>query len=605
MVQRSSGAGSRTRSARVNVAILGGGGFRVPLVYGALLTRAERLGVESVALYDVDETRLAQISPVLEGLERERGARLPVAPTTTLDDALDGADFVFCAIRVGQLEGRVVDERVPLDEGVVGQETTGPGGLCFALRTVPVMVELARRVALRAPQAWFVNFTNPAGIVTEAVRRELGDRALGICDSPAGLCRRVAAALGRRPEELWFDYFGLNHLGWLRSVHDGERDLLPELLADDERVESFEEGRLFGAEWLRALGMIPNEYLFFYYFGSDTVGALRSGLETRAEILVRQQAAFYGENGRSPHAALEAWRATRREREETYFAEAHTAAGVVAPDEQEDVGGYEREALQVVEAIARDERRVLILNTANRSSLPFLDADAVVEVPCVVDLDGRAAARRRRRPARRTGAARNGEGGRAADDRGLADEIARAGREGPRAAPARAVRERRSAHLRHLRGAPARARGALRMTATIDVVCTGPVFLDLTFEGLEELPEPGRERYARELHETPGGAAITAIGLVRLGLRSALAAPLGRDVAGADGAAAARGGGCDLRGRRRRAHARHGRAPARRRAGVRDARAAARRSRARSSRRSVRARSSSASTGFTSRPRRR
>ena len=178
----------------MKIAILGGGGFRVPLVYGALLARAERLGLEHVSLYDVDASRLAQIAPVLEGLERERGSQLGFTATTQLDDALDGADFVFCAIRVGNLEGRVVDERVPLDEGVVGQETTGPGGLCFALRTVPVMVELARRVAERAPQAWFVNFTNPAGLVTEAIRTELGDRALGICDSPAGT---VPARRGR------------------------------------------------------------------------------------------------------------------------------------------------------------------------------------------------------------------------------------------------------------------------------------------------------------------------------------------------------------------------------------------------------------------------
>ncbi len=372
----------------MKIAILGGGGFRVPMVYGALLARAERLGVEQVSLHDVDEWRLAQIEAVLKGLERERGARLEFATTTRLDDAIDGADFVFCAIRVGRLEGRVVDERVPLDEGVVGQETTGPGGLCFALRTVPVMVELARRVAERAPQAWFVNFTNPAGLVTEAIRAELGDRAIGVCDSPSGLCRRVAAALGRRPDELWFDYFGLNHLGWLRAVRDGTHDLLPELLADDQRLSSFEEGRLFGGDWLRALGMIPNEYLFFYYFAADTVDALRSGLRSRAEFLLEQQGAFYGENSRSPDAALDAWRVTRREREETYFAEAHAAAGLTAEESWEDVGGYEGEALAVVEAIALDRRRVQILNTANRSSLPFLDAGAVVEVPCVVGRAG-------------------------------------------------------------------------------------------------------------------------------------------------------------------------------------------------------------------------
>jgi 6-phospho-beta-glucosidase len=373
----------------MKIAVLGGGGFRVPMVYGALAERATRLGLEEVALYDVDDRRLARIAPVLEGLAHERDARLPFATTTSLDEAIEGADFVFCAIRVGNLKARVVDERVPLDEGVVGQETTGPGGLCFALRTVPVMIDLARRVAERAPHAWFVNFTNPAGLVTEAIRTELGDRAVGVCDSPAGLCRRVAAALGRRPDELWFDYFGLNHLGWLRGVQDGTRDLLPGLLADDERLATFEEGRLFGGEWLRALGMIPNEYLFFYYFASDTVGALRSGLQSRAEFLLHQQAEFYGQNNRSPEAALEAWRGARRRREETYFAEAHAAAGITAAeDDWEDVGGYEGEALAVVEAIALNQRRIQILDVANRSSMPFLDADAVVEVPCVVGSTG-------------------------------------------------------------------------------------------------------------------------------------------------------------------------------------------------------------------------
>jgi 6-phospho-beta-glucosidase len=373
----------------MKLALLGGGGFRVPMVYGALLTRAGRLGLDEITLYDVSETRLARIAPVLEGLERELGERLVVRPTTVLDEALEGADFVFCAIRPGRLEGRAVDERVPLEAGVVGQETIGPGGICLALRTVPVIVELAEAVARRAPGAWFVNFTNPAGLVTEAIREVIGGRALGICDSPRALCRRVAAALGRSSDELWFDYFGLNHLGWLRGVYDGDGDLLPGLLADDELVESFEEGKLFGAEWLRSLGMIPNEYLYFHYFAADTVEALRTGAPSRGEFLLRQQADFYAANGATPEEALAAWRNARRERDRTYFAEVRAAAGLPASDDTwEDLGGYEAEAIAVVEAIAGNEDRVLILDTANRSSLPFLDESAVVEVPCVVGRAG-------------------------------------------------------------------------------------------------------------------------------------------------------------------------------------------------------------------------
>ena len=130
-------------------------------------------------------------------------------------------------------------------------------------------------------------------MVTEAVQQVLGERAVGICDSPSGLCRRVAAALGREPGELWFDYFGLNHLGWLKGVRDGRGEQLPGLLEDDARLAGFEEARLFGGEWLRSLGMIPNEYLYYFYYSSDTVDAIRASPAPRGAFLLEQQRAFY------------------------------------------------------------------------------------------------------------------------------------------------------------------------------------------------------------------------------------------------------------------------------------------------------------------------
>jgi 6-phospho-beta-glucosidase len=373
----------------MKLTIVGGGGFRVPLVYGALLEKAERLNLQEVVLHDIDASRLERIGHVLDGLAEEHGTRLPFRATTDLVDAVEGADFVFCAIRVGQLEGRVVDEDVPLGLGVLGQETTGPGGICFALRTIPVMVRLAETIAKHAPDAWLINFTNPAGMVTEAVQQVLGDRAVGICDSPAGLCRRVAAALGRDPGELWFDYFGLNHLGWLRGVKDpAGADLLDGLLSDDERLATFEEGRLFGGEWLRSLEMIPNEYLYYFYYAADTVDAIRGGAASRGAFLLEQQRAFYAQGGQPGGEALAAWRATRHDRERTYMAEARSAAGDASEHDHDANAGYESEAMAVLEAIALNSRQVLILNTANRSSLPFLDERAVVEVPCVVGRAG-------------------------------------------------------------------------------------------------------------------------------------------------------------------------------------------------------------------------
>ena len=373
----------------MKLTILGGGGFRVPLVYGALLGDHAEGRVTHVTLYDLDEGRLSAIARVLV----EQGAGVPDAPvvtaTTDLDEALRGADFVFSAIRVGGLEGRAADERIALAEGVLGQETVGAGGIAYGLRTVPVAERIARRVAELAPDAWVINFTNPAGLVTEAMSRILGDRVVGICDSPVGLGRRVARILGANPDEAWIDYVGLNHLGWLRGLRIGGRDELPRLLADEEALGSFEEGRLFGPEWLRSLGAVPNEYLHYYYFNREAVHAYRTAERTRGAYLRDQQAGFYEEMGKPDTPALDTWHRTLADREATYMAANREAAGIGERDEEDlESGGYEKVALALMRAIARDERTTLILNVRNGSTLAALDADAVIEVPCFVDANG-------------------------------------------------------------------------------------------------------------------------------------------------------------------------------------------------------------------------
>ncbi|WP_330299534.1 6-phospho-beta-glucosidase [Streptomyces sp. NBC_00503] len=378
----------------MRLTILGGGGFRVPLVYGALLGDHAEGRVSHVTLYDEDSGRLGAMARVLADQAAASGAADPpaVTATTDLDEALRGADFVFSAIRVGGLEGRAADERIALAEGVLGQETVGAGGIAYGLRTVPVARGIARRVARIAPDAWVINFTNPAGVVTEAMAEELGDRVIGICDSPVGLGRRIARLLGARPEEAWIDYVGLNHLGWVRGLRIGGRDELPRLLADTGALESFEEGRLFGAEWLRSLGAIPNEYLHYYYFNRDTVRAYQEVKQTRGAFLRDQQRGFYADAGRpdlAAGAALSAWDRTRAEREATYMAENREVAGVGERDESDlESGGYEKVALALMRAIARDERATLILNVRNRGTLAALDAEAVIEVPCLVDANG-------------------------------------------------------------------------------------------------------------------------------------------------------------------------------------------------------------------------
>jgi 6-phospho-beta-glucosidase len=369
----------------VKLAILGGGGFRVPLVYRALLDQHGPNRITELQLHDVDETRLRVIGTVLTELADGMADAPKVTLSTDLDDAILGADFVFSAIRVGGLAGRTVDERVALREGVLGQETVGAGGIAYGLRTLPVALDIARRVGRLAPDAWLINFTNPAGLVTEAMSAELGNRVIGICDSPVGLGRRVAATLGVDPETARFDYAGLNHLGWLRRVEVNGVDQLPRLLADPAAHRSFEESRLFGTEWLRTLGSVPNEYLYYYYFTRETIAAATDAAQTRGEFLLDQQARFYHEVSTTGGPALPVWERTRAEREATYMAEAR--------DEDRDSidldgGGYEQMALSLMRAIAEDRPTTLILNVRNTVGLSGLDGEAVVEVPCFVDGNG-------------------------------------------------------------------------------------------------------------------------------------------------------------------------------------------------------------------------
>jgi 6-phospho-beta-glucosidase len=368
----------------MRLTILGGGGFRVPLVYGALAGGE----IDELTLYDSDPVRLGVIRAVLAQLP---GGGPAVRTADSLDEALRGADFVFSAIRVGGTAGRVADERIPLAEGVLGQETVGAGGVLYGLRTVPVAVEIAERVRAVAPEAWVINFTNPAGTVTEAMAGVLGERVIGICDSPVGLVRRAARAAGAAPSSVSYEYVGLNHLGWLRSLRAADgTDLLDSLLADRTALESFEEGRLFGADWLRALGSLPNEYLHYYYFRREALAAVRAAGATRGEFLREQQEAFFAAAAREPSRAYALWEATRREREETYMAESREASGGWERDEEDLAGGgYDRVALALMRAIAGDARGTrLILDVRNGTTVPQLPADAVIETVCEVDASG-------------------------------------------------------------------------------------------------------------------------------------------------------------------------------------------------------------------------
>jgi 6-phospho-beta-glucosidase len=364
-------------------------------------------------LFDVDLSRLAAVTAVLRSMPGP-GRRLPVHPTTDVAQALARTQMVFAAIRPGGTAGRVADERVAQDLGLLGQETTGAGGISYALRTIPRMLELAHLMKEHCPDAWLINFTNPAGMVTEALLPVLGRRVIGICDSAGGLVHRAARAAGVALPEGRLDgvgYYGLNHLGWLYRLESGGRDVLPALLSDPQALQSFEEGRLFPQPFLARLGALPNEYLYYYYQQDAAREAMRALPATRGESIHSQQQELYPRLAAAGGEAFTLWEAARRSREEGYLAEAR------GKDEHRDEadlagGGYERVALAAMRALSGSGEVQLILNTRNTvpagttrtsplppagttgtsalppAAIPGLPADAVVELPCTVTADG-------------------------------------------------------------------------------------------------------------------------------------------------------------------------------------------------------------------------
>lgn len=372
----------------MRIALVGGGGSRTPVLYRGLVGRAASLGDVELVLHDQSAPRLERIVKVLAGMTAAGGVDVPFTTTTVLDEALTGADFVLTAVRAGGFEARRLDEEIAIRHGLVGQETVGPGGFALALRNVPALVAVADAVKRCCPDAWVVNLTNPAGIVTRSLIDRLGPRVVGVCDSPTALGRGVIAALGLDAAEATsahLEYAGLNHLGWLSAVWLQGQDLLPRLLTG-ERVAEVEEVRLAGVDQVRELGAIPNEYVYFYERTAEAVANLARHDGARGAFLLAEQRdlARRLDAATDPGAALAAYEASLARRHDSYMALEAGLDRAPSTDAFAATGGYHEMALSVVEAVACERPAVLIVNTANRGALDFLDRDDVVEVPAVV-----------------------------------------------------------------------------------------------------------------------------------------------------------------------------------------------------------------------------
>ena len=366
----------------MKIAVIGGAGVRTPLLAAGLA--GSDLPLDEVRLYDTDRVRLDLIAPLADRLAEG----VKVRASESVEECVEGADFVFTSFRVGGIDARARNEAAALELGLVGQETTGFAGCAMALATIPEMVRYARVVERRAPEAWIVNFTNPVGIVTQAVQAATGAKIIGICDTPTELFEEVARELGLPSAECHFDYFGLNHLGWLREVSHGGRPQMDALWDDPERLAGVYRTDLFDPGFLAELRLLPTEYGYFYYQTRRAVENLRRAGESRGSTLARLNARLFEDlaSGKGDLAAL--YRDYLAARDASYMQLESGSEEALAPPPAAEVTGYDRIALAVLRAIHFNTNAVIPLDVPNQGNLGDLLDEDVVEVPCVVNADG-------------------------------------------------------------------------------------------------------------------------------------------------------------------------------------------------------------------------
>jgi 6-phospho-beta-glucosidase len=345
----------------VKIAVVGGGSTYTPELVEGFAVRGDRLPVDELVLLDIDPERLEVVGGLAGRMLAQAGWPGKLVVTSDQDAALEGAHFVVVQLRVGGQGARLLDETIPLRFGCIGQETTGPGGFTKALRTVPVVLDLAEQVAARgAPGAWIVDFTNPTGLITQALLDD-GHHAVGLCNVAIGFQRRFAQWLDVDPDRVELEHVGLNHLSWERAVRVDGADVLPDLL--ERHGEAIADQADAPLALIRMLGAVPSSYLHYYYATREVLAHQRSH-PSRAEEVMAIEAGLL-DLYRDPTLAEK-------------------------PKLLEQRGGayYSEAAAQLIASLHDGRGDVQVVDVRNDGAIPGLPDDAVVEVAATVDRDG-------------------------------------------------------------------------------------------------------------------------------------------------------------------------------------------------------------------------
>ncbi|MGI5468804.1 6-phospho-beta-glucosidase [Streptomyces sp. CA-132043] len=346
----------------IKLAVVGGGSTYTPELIDGFARLRDVLPVEELVLVDPAADRLELVGGLARRIFARQGHPGRITWTGDLDAGVDGADAVLLQLRVGGQAARNEDETWPLECGCVGQETTGAGGLAKALRTVPVVLDIAERVRRRNPDAWIVDFTNPVGIVTRALLTA-GHKAVGLCNVAIGFQRKFARLLDVAPQDVQLEHVGLNHLTWERAVRVGGEDVLPRLIA--EHGDAIAADLHMPRTLVERLGVVPSYYLRYYYQHDEVVRELRTKPSRAAEVaaMEKELLAMYGD------PALDEKPELLGKRGGAFYSEA---------------------AVALTSSLLRDTGDVQVVNALNNGTLPFLPDDAVIEVPATVGAGGAA-----------------------------------------------------------------------------------------------------------------------------------------------------------------------------------------------------------------------
>lgn len=379
----------------MKLAVIGGGGVRSMFLAKSLAQAAARLGIDELSFMDNNPEKLGIYGKMARKVAAVNAPEVKFLLTADAEEAVSGADYVITTIRAGGDEARVRDERAALDAGVIGQETVGAAGFSFAMRSVPALIKYCEAVRKYAKaDAKVFNFTNPAGLVAQALRDAGYDFTFGICDAPSGMLSEFGKLYGVTPDRVSGEMYGLNHCSFFRNVYVDGRDVAKELAVSDEAYAKTDL-RYFDKATVAAADAVPNEYLYYYYYPERAYANIISASETRGELIARVNKVMTEELGRIDveknfDEALRIYSKYYGERERMYMAnETGISRGIpwsFDPKSRDD-GGYAGVALRYMDIVASGRAQTMILCVPAEGAVPFAEAGDVVEITADVTRD--------------------------------------------------------------------------------------------------------------------------------------------------------------------------------------------------------------------------